>query len=248
MLNIKRSTLFLSLLLALTLGACGTTNTGNSTPAEAVPTIFVTGLGEAIGEPDIATINLGINITGPVVVDAVAEANEVIESIGEAVQALGVAASDVTTVAFNVWPDYRWDPETGQQTDVVSYHVDGTVRVVVRQVESMGEIISAGLEAGANNLYGIDFSIDDTQALEAEARVAAVADAQMRAEALASEMGVSVGDPITISESSYGMPVVGPVMESAAGLGGGGGGGGAPISPGQMMVQIQVTVAFELVN
>jgi uncharacterized protein YggE len=208
-------------------------------------TIFVTGVGEAIGEPDVAIINLGVNITGPQVVTAVDDANAIIDAIGSAVQALDVDAQDVTTISFNVWPEYRWDPDTGQQTDDVNYHVDSTVRVVVRQVETMGEIISAGLEAGANNVYGIEFNIQETSALEAEARTAAVEDARARAESLAAEMGVTVGAPLSISENSYATPYVSPIMENASGLGGG---GGAPINPGQMTVQIQVTVTFELIN
>lgn len=243
--NAKQLVLFVSLLLALTLGACGTTNTGGSTSNEAAPTIFVTGIGEAIGEPDVAIINLGVNITGSDVAATVDEANSIIDAIGQAVQALGVEPQDVTTMTYNVWPEYRWDPETGQQTDEITYHIDSMVRVVVRQVETMGEIISAGLEAGANNVYGIEFSIQDTTALEAEARLDAVADAQARAEALATEMGVTVGAPISISENTYATPYMSPIIEAAAGLGGG---GGAPISPGQMTVQIQVTISFELIQ
>jgi len=200
---------------------------------------------EALGEPDVAIINLGVNITDREVVTAVDEANAIIDAIGQSVEALGVEPQDVTTVSYNVWPEYRWDPETGQQTDEITYHIDSTVRVVVRQVETMGEIISAGLEAGANNVYGIEFNIQDTAALEAEARIAAVADARARAESLAAEMGVTVGEPVSISENSYATPYVSPIIERAAGMGGG---DAAPISPGQMTVQIQVTVTFELVN
>jgi uncharacterized protein YggE len=173
------------------------------------------------------------------------EANAVIDAIGQAVEALGVEPQDVTTISYNVWPEYRWDPDTGQQTDEITYHIDSTVRVVVRQVETMGEIISAGLGAGANNIYGIEFDIQDTTALETEARVAAVADAQARAEALAAEMNVTVGEPVSISENSYPAPYVSSVIEQPAGMGGG---DAAPISPGQMTVQIQVTVTFELIN
>lgn len=233
-----------SLILAIVLAGCGTVSTGGG-EAIVAHTIFVTGIGEAIGEPDVAIVNLGVNVTGSDVVDAVSEANSVIDAIGEAVQELGVETRDVTTVAYNVWPEYRWDPETGQQTDVVTYHVDCTVRVVVHQVETMGEIISAGLGAGANMIYGIEFNIQDTTALEAEARVAAVEDARTRAESLAAEMGVTVGEPVSISENSYAAPFVSPIMESGVGMGGG---GGAPISPGQMTLQIQVTVTFELIN
>jgi uncharacterized protein YggE len=235
----------ISLILAIVLAGCGATSTSSGATSEIAHTIFVTGVGEAIGEPDVAVINLGVNITGSEVVTAVDEANAIIDAIGQAVEALGVESQDVTTVAFNVWPEYRWDPETGQQTDVITYHIDSNIRVVVRQVETMGEVISAGLEAGANNVYGIEFNIQDTTALEAEARIAAVADARARADSLAAEMGVSVGEPVSISENSYATPYVSPIIERAAGMGGG---DAAPISPGQMTVQIQVTVTFELIN
>lgn len=245
MLNKRIRLLGVSLIAAIILAGCGTVSTAGNASNEIAPTIFVTGIGEAIGEPDVAIINLGVNITDSDVVAAVSQANTTIDAIGQAVEALGVESRDVTTISYNVWPEYRWDPATGQQTDEITYHIDSTVRVTVRQVETMGQIITAGLEAGANNIYGIEFNIQDTTALEEEARVAAVADARARAESLAAEMGVTVGNPLSISENSYATPYVSPVMEAAAGLGGG---GGAPISPGQMTVQIQVTISFELVQ
>jgi uncharacterized protein YggE len=104
-----------------------------------------------------------------------------------------------------------------------------------------------GLDAGANNVFGISFAIEDTAALEAEARSEAIVDVKERAEQIAQGLGMSLGEPISVGEGVAGAP--GPVYSyglkgEAFGLGGGG--GGAAISPGQTTIVMQVNVIYEL--
>jgi hypothetical protein len=105
----------------------------------------------------------------------------------------------------------------------------------------MSEFIQVGLDAGVNNIYGVNLRLDETAALESEARSAAIADARSRARELASGLGRGLGEPVSISEGVLSAPgFVG--VARAEGLGG----GGAPISPGQSTVTVEVVVVFEL--
>lgn len=228
----------------LVLAACsGSPVSTGTSAADRVDSIAVVGYGSASGVPDISTIQLGVNILDQDVGAAVAEANSVIERITAAVMAKGVAEEDIQTTNYSVWPEDRYDPQTGFPSGERVFHVDGMLQIKVREVSMMGEVLSAALEAGANNVYGINFGIEDTSQLEAEARAEAIEDARDRAQQLAQGLGVSLGATLSISEGVVGStPYYGP--EAAFGLGGGG--GGAPVSPGQTSISIQVQVTFEL--
>jgi uncharacterized protein YggE len=114
----------------------------------------------------------------------------------------------------------------------------------VRDVNKLGDVLDKVVAAGANNVYGVSFSVDDTSKLEADARAKAVADAKARADSLARLTGVTLGDVVSVSEVIGGP---GPVyeaarMSAAAGLGG----GGAPIQPGELEVNMSIQVTFAI--
>jgi uncharacterized protein YggE len=128
---------------------------------------------------------------------------------------------------------------TGQSTGERVFHVENTLQVKVRNIDQAPGIIETAVEKGANNIYGLTYDIDDKSALEAEARSKAVADAKVRAEQLAAEINVTLGDPILISEYNNTGTMYSVAYESAVGMG-----GGPPISTGQLTVSLQVNVNY----
>ncbi len=202
--------------------------------------ISVSGMGEASGAPDVAYVQLGINVINADVGRAVTEANNTMTKVRDAIVAAGVDTKDLQTVSFSVWPEDRYDPQTGQPTGERVYHVENTLRITVRDITQVSVIIEAGLDAGANSVYGLNFGIDDTSALEAEARTEAVADARARAEQLAQALGVTLGDPIVVSETYGAVPIM---TLDKVGLGGG---GGPPIEQGELTVTAQVYITFSI--
>jgi len=100
-------------------------------------------------------------------------------------------------------------------------------------VEAAGDLTQVG---------GISFTIDDPRALRSQARQAAMADAQAKADELARLAGVTLGKPTYISESAY-TPYPQPyfaarAMEAPAT------GGSTEISPGQLEVVVSVQVTY----
>jgi len=119
------------------------------------------------------------------------------------------------------------------------YTATNSVEVTIRNLDSAGKVLSAATGAGANQLYGIRFEIEDPSALQAEARKKAVEDARMRAERLAQLAGVKLGPAVSISELDGGG---GPVpmfamakMESTA-----------PVERGELTVTSTVQIVFAL--
>ena len=203
--------------------------------------ISVSGFGEAAGKPDIALIQLGVNVTSDQVGKAVEDSNQAMEKITEALLGAGIVEEDLQTTNFNVWPEDRYDPITGESTGERVFHVDSTLQVKVREIDQAPNIIEIALEQGANNIYGLTYDIDDTTTLEAEARSKALADARVRADQLAAEIGVTLGDPILVSEGTSGGTIYPVAYERAVGMG-----GGPPISTGQLTVSLQVNVTYAI--
>jgi len=235
--------LALGLLAGMLAGCAGAGSTAGAGTQGYLDTISVTGFGEAVGTPDSGTIQLGFGTSSADIEQAMSASNSTLDKITQAVVALGIDPADVQTTNFSVWPEDRYDPMTGMPTGEKTFRVDNSISVKVRNLDLMPAVIQAALDNGANNLYGLNFLIEDTGPLAEQARAGAVADARSRAEQLAAELGASLG-PARIASEVYNNSF-GPMVEAAYGLGG----GGAPsISEGSLTVNIQVDVTYDLVR
>ena len=119
------------------------------------------------------------------------------------------------------------------------YYVVNQISVRVRDIDMTGDVLGAALGAGANNVRGISFGVEDTQALEEAARDAAVDKRRRQGRALADRLGVTVGSPRHIAEISGGFPQTARVeravmLESA--------GGSVPVSPGDFTIRVSVSI------
>jgi uncharacterized protein YggE len=117
--------------------------------------------------------------------------------------------------------------------------------VVLRDLDHVGELLAAVVEAGANSISEVSFTVEDSEALVEQARQQALEDAGARAKQMAEGLGITLGKPILVMETGGGYPVP---ME--LGLGGGGGGvaeAAVPsISPGTFSVSVSVQVIYEI--
>jgi uncharacterized protein YggE len=245
----KRGYTFVFVMLAavvvLLAAGCASPGASGVEAAKAPPSIVVSGYGEARGVPDMASVQLGISLIDSNIGEVVGEVNRIADAVQAAVIAAGVEEIDIQTTNYNVWPEDRYDPMTGMATGERFFHIDSTIQVIVRDMGKMGNVIDVALDAGANNIYGITFGVEETEALSAEARALAIADAKERAGQLAEGMGVTLGAPLVISEGASQVISVPTMREAAFGIGGGG--GGAPISSGQATVSVMVSITYEIV-
>jgi uncharacterized protein len=205
-------------------------------------TISVTGEGKAEGAPDIAIANLGVETRDVNVAKAVADNNKKASAISQSVKALGVDAKDIQTTGFNVYFQDTFDK--GQPTGLGIYVVGNTISITVRDLGKLGQILGNALDAGANSVSGVTFTVADPSGLFAEARNKAMADAQARADQLAKGMRVQIVRVLTVNEgNSYAPPAA--YLKSSA-LAGVGGGGPVPVESGTYIVTMQVSAVFEI--
>ena len=211
--------------------------------AAAPGTITVYGSATAEGAPDEATLELGVDTFTTEVGSAFEESNNTVRTIVEAIVALGIAEEDIQTANLSVYATSRYNPESGDQP---GYQVSNTVRVKVRDIELVDDVVNAGITNGATSLYGLYFSVADAAPLETQARQQAVAQANARAAELAALVGATVGEVVSISEDMGGNPILFAYdrVESQ----GMGGGGNAFVAPGQTSVTVGVVVTYRLVR
>jgi uncharacterized protein len=207
--------------------------------------ITVTGVGNAYGEPDVAYITVGADFTSENAGEAFAQTSDTMNSVRDALIALGIPEQDLQTTNVSIYPQDSYDPNNGSITGRI-YRVSSALNVTVRDVTQVEEVINTSIEAGANNLYNLSFGIADPATLEQDARTQAVANARSRADQLAGLLGVTVGAPVVISETlndgSYPIPLVNTAADRAFG----GGGAGVPIDTGRMMVSVTVQITYRI--
>ena len=229
-------------LLILALTACDVNIASEVLSSSAVDrTIHVTGSGSVTGEPDIATLALGVSVEKETVAEAREEAASAMTELINSLKANNVAEKDIKTENFSIHPHYDY---TDDGRVLRGYIVNNTVRVKVRELATLSEVIDDAAAAGGNSIVinSIQFMIDDTAPLQTEARGLAVKDAEAKAQTLAKASGVELGEPITITESTYfeGPPVpYARTAEAAFDT-------STPIAPGEHTVTVNVTVVYEI--
>ena len=204
--------------------------------------LVATGTATVSAEPEIVQVIFGVDLRGD---DPAAVVNEAAQKINRAIAAareLGVADKDIQTTGYNVWVETVYDPQTGQPTGKVVYHASHFVMATLRDLSKTGNLLAAVIEAGANTISGVNFTVENPDALVKQARQRALENARAQAEQTAQVLGISLGKPVLVSEGG-GYPVV-PLMRVE---GMGGGGVEAPsISPGAFSVTVSVQVVYEI--
>ncbi len=206
--------------------------------------IHVTGSGSVTGEPDIATLDLGVSVEKETVAEAREEAASAMTALIASLKANNVAEKDIKTENFSIHPQYDY---TDNGRILRGYRVNNTVRAKIRELATLSDVIDAAAAAGGNSIVinSIQFMIDDTTPLQTQARSLAVKDAEAKAQTLAEASGVTLGEPITITESTYfeGPPIPFAMAEEAfddaART-------ATPIVAGELTVTVNVTVVYEI--
>ena len=201
--------------------------------------VTVVGHGEVKGKPDTATIQIGVETEAPAAKDALAKNTDEATALQAELKKLGVAEADIQTSNFSIYPTYGTD---GRQ--ITGYHVSNSVVVKIRALDKAGTLLDQVVQAGANSVSSITFSVGDPQALLGQAREQAMQDARTHAELLAKAGGAAVGDVLVITENVGAQPPV-PMM-MAAPAADAAQSKAVPVQPGEQSFGVDVQVTFQL--
>jgi uncharacterized protein YggE len=202
--------------------------------------IFVSGTGKVRIKPNTAYASIGVEITAGTLAEATTQANAKMNALIEKLKGLGIAEKDIQTTNYSINP-ITTQPRAGATTPTISgYRVNNQVSVTIRKIEDTGKVLDAVVAAGANNIFGISFGVDDPTPYQQQARAAAIKDAQDKAAQLAKAANVSLGKVISISE---GVAAPRPVFRSAV-ADMAVGAAAVPIETGELEIHVSVEVRF----
>jgi uncharacterized protein YggE len=187
-------------------------------------------------------VSLGVSIQRDRAGDASIEAANLMDAVIASLIANGVAEDDIQTTQLSLDPVYNYDRNPAV---IVGYNATNIVSVTIRDLAKIGTIVDAAVDAGATNIGGISFRVDDSAALTVQARDAAMAEAKAVADQLAAAAGVEITGVVSIVEnvSQPPMPIYYAAEDAAV--------GGARMAPtpvlaGNVDVVVQVAVVYSI--
>jgi uncharacterized protein YggE len=192
--------------------------------------------------PDIATVSAGVTTQARTAVEAMRANAQSMTSVIDRIKALGVAERDIQTSGISLGAMYDYNQQTQRQV-FRGYQASNRVSVTLRDIQRTGEVLDALVAAGATDLGGPDWSIDDDTAARGQARTAAVRRAQAQALEYARLAGYSGVRLLEINETL--MPVRPmPMMRQMAVAEAAD--ASTPVQPGMVQSSVNVTVKYEM--
>ena len=219
----------------------------------ATNTITVSGEGEVFAVPDTATFSVMVQEEAKEVKNAQDTATKKGNDIIAYLKSQGIDEKDIQTTDYSVYPQYDYLQGVcasgycppGKQT-LRGFQVSQTLTVKVRDTKKAGDLLSGVGSRGASSVSGLSFTIDDQDALEAEARDKAIAKAKAKAEVLAKSLGVSIVRVVGFSEGGGGGPIYYAKAMMADGMGGAESAPSPEIPTGQNKITSNVSVTYEI--
>jgi len=206
-------------------------------------TITIDGEGKVTATPDVAVISLGVQSDATTVKAAQSDNSKKMNDIVTAVKAAGVKDADIQTTNYNIYPKYSYDKNTSA-SNIVGYTVSQSVTVKVRNLDSVGGILFKAGELGANQVGGVNFTVDNPESLKVQAREKAIDNARTKANVLFDKLGLKPGRIVSYNESGAGSPIY---MRDAYGIGGGPSSAPMPsIETGSLDITVDVSLTFEI--
>jgi hypothetical protein len=209
--------------------------------------ITVSGEGKVTSSPDIATLTLGIETEGKEIKDItnknVASMNKIIEGLKN----LGIESKDIQTAQYSVDSQYNWTEKEGRILS--GYKISQNVNVKIRNFTKIGDVLTMATNNGANVVNSLQFSIENLEQLRSQARADAIKQAKEKAETLAKQTGIKLGDIIGVYENNYAYDYGYGSAESSVKLmsvPADGGGVPAQIETGEEKITITVNLTYKI--
>lgn len=215
----------------------------------AMPSVSVTGNGQVAATPDVAVVSMGVQTEATTANEALSQNNARTSDLLAAIEEAGIPATDIQTEQIRLQPRYQGPdtpissqpepaPAGGEAPELVGYTAINLIEVRVRDLDGLGELLDAAVQAGGNRIEGIRFEISDAGDLLDQARMAAWEDARHKAEHLAELSNTTLGDVLRINESSRAPQAPRSVQFEVAAA--------APIQPGTQQVEVFLDVTWQL--
>ncbi len=200
--------------------------------------ISVTGEATVSVPPDQAQIDGGVMSDAKTAREASDANNAAMGRVLLALKGAGIDEKDYQTSRLSLQPQYA--PNRSGPSPVVGYRGSNRVTVRIRDVTKVANIIDVLVGAGANDIGGINFVVSQASKLLDDVRANAIADARRKAEIYAKAAGVTLGEPLSISEGNtmiFGKLLGGSEQRMAT---------AAPVAQGEETLSVSVSVSWAI--
>lgn len=198
-------------------------------------TVTVNGEARSQEKNQIANFSAGIMVENMDKNKAISEVNTKMEDLVKALKEFGIASEDIKTQNLSYYQEPKGGFNPGQ------WQVNNSVEIILREVSKASEMANLLASTGANNVYGPNFMMDDTNKAEKDLYDKAIEDAREKAQSIAIASERKLGKILSVSDGA-----TSNIYPMYARLDSAGMGGGAVTEPGSTTVYKNLTVVFEL--
>ena len=203
------------------------------------PAISVTGEATVSVAPDQAQIDGGVTSDAKTAREASDANNAAMGKVLAALKGAGIEEKDYQTSRLSLQPQFATPSKASERAGIVSFRASNRVTVKIRDVAKVANVIDVLVGAGANEIGGINFTVTQASKHLDEAREKAIADARRKAEIYAKAAGVTLGEPISISEEGAPVPLYRGKMAAPMAA-------GAPVAQGEETLSVTVSVSWAI--
>lgn len=208
--------------------------------------ITVSGEGEVSAVPDTAWVTSGVNTQAGTAAQALSENNKLMQEMLDVFKDADIEEKHIQTTGFNIHPVYDYSANSNPPK-LTGYQVSNSITAKLTELEELGQLLDDIVNAGSNQVSGIQFGFDNDEQLLDQARQNAMTDAMRKAQLYADAVDAKVGDVVSISETgavlpapAYRLAEVAQASRMDA--------GSVPVMKGEKELTATVTVVYELDN
>lgn len=226
-------------------------NYGKAIEPSSFRSFWVSGDGKAVEVPDIAQFTFSVITEGDRDIGKLQQENaKKMNSAMDFVKKQEVDEKDISTQNYSIEPRYEnviceYDRPC-PQPNIIGYTVRQSVTVKVREFSKVSDLLTGVVDAGANSVSQLFFTIDDPTEVQDMARAEALEKASQRAEKIAELAGFGLGRILEIDEGYIQVPYQRSYMETSLNAKNMDGAVAPDIQPGSQEVSVTMRIKYEI--
>jgi len=167
-------------------------------------TVSAEGVSQISVMPDLVTVYFNVETKGVTAKEAKDKNLEIFDKVTTELIKTGFERKEIQTQNFNVYPNY--DYSSGRQTQN-GYIAMNSMKVEFSadKTDLLGNVIDAVVDSGATlNYINFELSVEKQNDYKTQALGQASKDARLKADGIASGLGMRVGNLVSVSTSNFG--------------------------------------------
>lgn len=175
---------------------------GTNLAAAAEPnTIAVSGMAEQEVAPDMAYIDVGINVRAADAETARTQEAQIASQIRRALLGLAITDNDLQNTSYYLYQEYKVDRNGVRTAD--KYVLDSSIKVTVKDLDKLSQVIDNVVEAGATNISNITYALSTQNIIQRQLLATAVENARDKAAVVASAGSRTLGNMLSADINSF---------------------------------------------